>query len=317
MDKVSVIIVNWNGKKWLRKCLSSLSIQTYKNIEIIVVDNASIDDSIGYINEKFPKVRIVKNIKNLGYPKAVNRGVRIARGSYLILINNDTWVEKDFVERLFNFYKDNSYDIVTPREKHYDGSTISDKYSPIDFLGNPAFGVVLKTDKLFALSVCLFLKKELYLETEGLDNDFFLYYEDVDWFWRLQLLGKKFTMVENVFVYHYGSGSSPTGLNYNMFLWRNQNSLQMLLKNYSAISLLFILPIYFIQNIFEILLFLLILKPKLAYSYLQGWIFNIKNLRRILKKRSWIQKNRVVGDLSILKNMYPLPMRLIGLIKRI
>lgn len=314
-DYVSVVIVNWNGKKWLDKCLSSLLNQTYKKLEIILVDNASVDDSILYATENFPEVKIVKSKHNLGFSGGNNLGIKEAQGEYIILINSDIWVEEDFVNKLYNFYKKHDYDVIGPREKHYSGLTISDSYSPIDFLGNPAYSFVIKTKKLFALSgVCLFFKKDFYYETQGLDDDFFMYFEDVDWFWRLNLLKKKFTIAEGIFLYHYGSGSSTPGLNYNVFLWRNQDNLQMLIKNYSWLTLMLILPLYLFQNLLEIVFFILLLKPKLSYSYIQGWYFNIVNLGRTLKKREWIQSHRIAGDLEILRKMYLIPLRLIGVL---
>jgi GT2 family glycosyltransferase len=148
------------------------------------------------------------------------------------------------------------------------------------------------------------------MNTQGFDDNYFAYYEDVDWFWRLLLLGKRFNYAKNIFIYHEGAGSTGKGLKYKMFLWRNQNTLQTLIKNYSIISLLFILPVYFMQNLVEIFFFLLIFKPRIAFSYIEGWWFNIKTIRHILKKRKWIQKRRKVSDIEILKKMYLGPAKL-------
>jgi len=152
--------------------------------------------------------------------------------------------------------------------------------------------------------VCLFFSKKLYFKTKGMDNNFFMYFEEVDWFWRLNLLNKKFSYVKDAYIYHYGSGSTGKGIKYLLFLWRNQNTLQMLLKNYEWFNLLWILPIYIIQNIIEIIFFLIILRPKIAFSYLEGWAFNIKNFSRTMKKRKWVQKNRLNSDWTIIKKMY-------------
>lgn len=305
-NKVSIIIPNFNGKKWLKKCLTTLSHQTYSDIEIIVVDNGSTDDSTQFIKDKFPKVRIIFNKKNLGFAKANNQGIKSSIGKYILLINSDTWVEKDLVTTFLNFYKKNDYSVVSAIERKYDNK-ISVAYNPtIDITGSHVYLYpIRKKEKLFYFAgVCLFFSKEIYLTTKGLDNDFFMYFEDTDWFWRLALLNKKISYVNDAFVYHKGAGGAGYGIRYNTFLWRNQNILQMLIKNYSVPMLLVSLPLYFTQNLVEILFFLLILKPKIAYSYLEGWWFNFKYLPRTLRKRKWVQKHRKISDLQVMRKMY-------------
>jgi hypothetical protein len=129
----------------------------------------------------------------------------------------------------------------------------------------------------------------------------FYVYEEADWFWRLNLL-KKFKQIPNLYV--YPAGTNGYGINYKSSLWRNQNTLQMILKNYSFSSLAFIIPLYFLQNIAEILFFILIFKPKISISYLQGWYFNLKYINKIIKKRKWVQLNRKISDLEIFRKMY-------------
>ncbi len=310
-ELVSIILVNWNSKKWLNKCLLTLSKQTCKNIEIILVDNASTDNSINFVEKNFPDVKIIKNSKNIGFPKANNIGVKFSKGKYLLLINPDVWVKKDFIEKLLSFYRKNNYSVVSPMEKRY----LPNKYfrfnSTIDLTGSPAAHPPLyRKDKLFFMSVAYLCEKKEYLDTLGFDENYFAYYEDVDWFWRMSLLGKKFGYAENVCVYHAGAGSTGKGIKYNVFLWRNQNALQTLLKNYSSFMLVLVLPLYVIQNLFEIVFFIIILKFDIAYSYIGGWIFNIKNIKRTLKKRKWIQQRRVVSEWEIIKKMYWGPAKL-------
>lgn len=306
---VSVIIVNYNGQKWLKKCFDSLLNQTYKNFEIIFVDNNSSDDSIEFLekNHKDKRIKIIKHKENSGFAGGNNIGIKEAEGEYVLLLNNDTWVKKSFIQDIVNFYNNNKYDVIAPYEKNYDSSISCNPYKiSIDILGHPIyFRKKLDKAKEFYLSgLCLFFSKKLYLETKGLDNNFFMYFEETDWFWRLNLLKKTFSHIPNVNVYHHGAGSTGAGIKYLSFLWRNQNTLQMLLKNYSIITLFLILPIYFIQNILESIFFLLILKPQISLSYLQGWYFNIKFLKRTLSQRKWVQNNRKISDLEIMQKMY-------------
>lgn len=304
---LSVITVNWNGLKWLDRFLDSLKKQTFKNFEIIVVDNGSTDGSIEFIKIKYPKVRIIESKNNLGFSGGNNLGIKVAKGKYILLINNDVWIKKDFLEKFYNFYLRSNLDIVSVREAKYDGTIYPYYISKLDFLGHPVFlfNDRYKDKESFYLSgVCLIFSKKLYKESKGLDDNFFMYSEDTDWFWRLNLLKKTMGFADGIYIYHAGAGSTGSGIKYNVFLWRNENTLQMLLKNYKWYSLSWILPIYIIQNCLEILFFLVLGKTKISLSYIEGWIFNIKNFNRTMKERNWVQRNRKVGDLEIMKRMY-------------
>ncbi len=95
---VSVVIPNWNGKEYLRDCIASLREQTHNNLEIIVVDNASKDDSVEYLRKNFPETKVIKHSKNLGFGAANNTGIRAARGKYIMMLNNDTRLEPKCIE---------------------------------------------------------------------------------------------------------------------------------------------------------------------------------------------------------------------------
>ena len=98
-DLVSVIIVNWNGRKWLEKCLDSLRVQTYKNFEVIFVDNASTDDSVDFVEKNYPEVVILKSDRNLGFAGGNNLGIDNSKGEFILFLNNDTWVKEDFLKK--------------------------------------------------------------------------------------------------------------------------------------------------------------------------------------------------------------------------
>ena len=306
---ISVIIVNYNGKRWLKKCFDSLLSQTYRNFEIIFVDNNSSDDSIKFLenNYKDTRIKIIRSKENLGFAGGNNIGIKKSEGEYMLLLNNDVWVEPNFLETIWKYYNENDYDIIAPFERDYDPKIKFKDYKiNIDLLGHPIYyrENLINKQEFYLSGVSLFFSKKLYQETKGLDNNFFMYFEEIDWFWRLNLLEKSFSHIPNVFVYHKGAGSTGAGIKYLSFLWRNQNTLQMLLKNYSFPTLIFVLPFYLLQNIIELVFFLMILNPKISLTYLQGWFFNIKYLKRTWKQRQWVQKNRKINDYEIMKKMY-------------
>jgi GT2 family glycosyltransferase len=305
-ERITIVLVNWNGQKWLPKCLDSLKAQTYKNLEIIVVDNNSSDGSTQLIKENYPGVKLIEHSSNVGFAAGNNLGVSQASGKFILLLNTDTWVNSDFVEDLMKYYAQNKFDVVAPYQATYEGKKHSPYISKIDPLGHSVYLPKSKnSDKNFYLTgVCLLVEKRLYQETGGLDENFFMYCEEVDWFWRLQLLGKKFQYIPDLYVNHAGAGSSAKGIQYSIFLWRNQNTLQMLLKNYQWQNIIWVLPLYLLQNLLEIVAFLVFLKPKIALSYIEGWLYSIKNLKQILERRREIQSSRKVGDLRVMANMY-------------
>lgn len=305
--RISVIIVSFNSKRWLNKCLDSLYCQTYKNFEVVVVDNNSSDGSADYIEKEYPSVRLMKSEKNLGFAGGVNLGIKNSLGGYILMLNPDAWLKEDFLEKIFKFYRENNFDVVGPLEAEYDGSQAknSNFVSKIDPFG---FSVLVSKNKTkckeqFNLcGFCLFFKKQLYLETGELDSDFFMYIEEIDWFWRLALFGKKVGLTEDLLVHHAGDDPEDgIRLRKNVFIWRNRNILRMMLKNYSRPNLFWILPLYFVQNLAEAAVFLLMLKPKIALSYLDGWWFNIKRFDKIMAKRKQIQRNRKISDWRFFK----------------
>lgn len=305
-DLISVIIVNWNGKRWIEKCFDSLRGQTYKKFEVIFVDNASTDDSVAFVEQNYPEVIIIKSDENLGFAGGNNLGINKAQGEYILLLNSDTWCDGDFMERVVFSFHENRCDVFGVTETEYENPSYKHYVMSLDPFG---YFVTIKDniDKgipFYISGACVFFPNTLYQETGGMDADFFMYCEEIDWFWRLHLFKKKVYQDQNIFIHHAGGGSIGSGIRYRTFLWRNQNILQMLLKNYAWYSLTWVLPIYFLQNVVEILAFLIFLKPKIAWSYVEGWWFNIKHFQNIMRKRKLIQDNRMIGDWEIMKKMY-------------
>lgn len=309
---ISIIIVNYNWKKWLEKCISSLLSQTYKDFEIIFVDNASSDDSVEYMKKTFQdgRIKIIENKENFWFAWWNNLGVKNSNWEFILFLNNDTWIEENFLKKYINTFLKNDFDILWVTEKKYNWELNGNITNKIDFFWHPTYkkneinNKKILDNLFFTCWVCIFFKKDLYIKTCWLDNDFFMYVEEVDWMWRMRLYWWKIGQLSNLFVYHAWAWSTWEWIKYNIFLWRNQNTLQMLIKNYSFHNLLWVLPIYLIINLFEILFFLIILKPKISLSYIQGIIYNIKLLPKTLKKRKEIQKKRIISDIEVMKYMY-------------
>jgi GT2 family glycosyltransferase len=299
---VSVILVNWNGVKWLKKCIDSVMAQSYPAIEIVLVDNDSIDGSSEFVKKEYPKVKLIQSDRNRGFAGGNNLGIKNAQGELIMLLNTDAWIEEDLVERLARFLQQEKLDVVGPYERKYDGRNISKYYTSIDPLGHPTYIRTREHPNFYMSGVCIMFRKDFYEATGMLDENFFMYFEEIDWFWRINLQQKKFSYLDGAYVYHAGAGSTGGGIKYISFLWRNQNTLQMLLKNYKPQTLVLILPLYLLQNIVEMLFFLVLLKPKISLSYIQGWVFNVRYFKRTMKARAGVQASRKISDLQLIKS---------------
>lgn len=228
---VSIITVNYNGKKYLRKCLDSIYKLNYpKNkFEIIVVDNCSTDDSINYVRKNFPKVKIFKNDIN-NYCRANNLGIKVAKGKYIAILNNDTKVDQNWLIELVKVIElDKSIGVVGSKILLPDGRIQNAGHIefPNFYWSERGFGEEKeKYNKLEGIvSLCgaavLYRKKSL--EDTGLfDEDFVIYMEDVDMSFRLRKSGWKVVFVPNSIVYHTFHGSATEDFS-RLYIERNSN----------------------------------------------------------------------------------------------
>lgn len=225
---ISVVLLNWNGIKVLDRCLGSLTAQTYSPLEIIVVDNASTDGSVGLIKKRFPAVRLVVNERNLGFGGGNNVGIRASQGKYIMMLNNDTRLDPKCIEELKrSIEKDDKYGACASKILlEYEENLID------------AAGIVVCPDGLsigrgrlekgdqfdeevevFFASDCACLYRREMLEDIGLyDEDFFAYADETDMGWRAQLAGWKCIYNPQAVVYHFHSASSGNYSPFKAFL---------------------------------------------------------------------------------------------------
>jgi GT2 family glycosyltransferase len=230
---LSIIIVNYNVKEFLQNLIHSIY-QAVKNIsyEIIIVDNASEDGSIEFLKDKFPDVKLIENKKNLGFSKANNIGLKEAKGDYLLLLNPDTIVSEDTFDEMISFFKENkaaglagckilnpdgtlqlacrrsfpgpwtSFCKVTGLSSFFPNSRLFARYN-LTFLDEN------KTYEVDAISGSFMMfTREVYEKVGGLDEDFFMYGEDLDLCYRIQKSGYKVYYVHSTQIIHYKGEST-------------------------------------------------------------------------------------------------------------
>lgn len=222
MIDLSVIIVSYNTQKLLQDCLASIFKQTKDlNYEVIVVDNASTDGSVEKILG-YKDIKILRNKENLGFAKANNQGIKIARGKYILLLNSDTKVVGNALKKLVDFAETKvKLGVVGPRLLNADGSR---QPSTAPFLKLPQALLWLATGDRFlyaspaaeskvdwVMGAALLVKREVVEKVGRLDEQFFMYLEEVEWCYRINRAGWQTWFYPGAEIFHLVRGSSPEG----------------------------------------------------------------------------------------------------------
>lgn len=235
MNLISLVIINYNNKSYLKRCINSILNQTYKSIEIIFIDNQSKDGSFEYVKGEYDNkgIIIIKNEVNNGYAGAANQGIKLSKGEYVMILNPDIIMEIDFIEKMFNFIEsDEAIGALSGKLLKYDFKN-DKKLNYIDSAGIIMFkstrcidrgqneediGQYNKTEQVFGVCGAAPLYRRSALEIvkideEYFDEDFFAYKEDVDLSWRLNLAGFKNMYYPKAIAYHgRGLGGSNGGI---------------------------------------------------------------------------------------------------------
>lgn len=234
---VTIITVNWNGRVHLETLLPSLLDQGA--LEIIVVDNGSVDDSVSFLENHYPSVKILRNPVNRGFSQPNNLAAREAKGNILAFINNDMKAAPGWVSNGIRSLS--SWDCVSSRILSWDGKRIDFNGSSLQYLGyamqkDSGVPVSAVSDRggeiLFPCGGAMFIGKETFLESGGFDEDFFAIYEDVDLGWRLRVTGYRTFLDADSVVYHRGHATFQTQDNSRMRYLMHRNALLTILKNY-------------------------------------------------------------------------------------
>lgn len=308
---VSVVIPNYNGEKYIKKCLDSLMVQSLKPDEIIVVDNNSTDGSLELLNNDFrDKVRIIALEKNTGFSVAVNKGIKASKGEFVVLLNNDTELDKDWLKELHSvIQKDNKIFSCCSKMIRYDNRNIiddaGDEYSILGWSFKRGDGKSIKyyqdTEEVFSSCAGAAIYRKTILDEIGyFDEKFFAYLEDIDISYRARSFGYKNYYAHKAKVYHIGSATS--GSRHNSFKVRlaARNNIFLIYKNMPIIQLIINLPFILLGILIKSIYFTL---KGLGKSYILGikdGIVGIKNIDRVRIKNNI--KNYVKIELELLKN---------------
>ncbi|MEA2327466.1 MAG: hypothetical protein QOE68_2425 [Thermoanaerobaculia bacterium] len=302
---VSVVIVTWNSAPFLRRCLAALAAQTYPNLELIHVDNASSDDSVSIVREHAKATHII-NDTNRGFSAAVNQAVRIAKGEFVLLLNPDAYLEPDYVSSLVAALKD--FGMATGKLLQADSGLIDSKGirmtrsgrhfdieqgkpdtpHPTPHTPRPVFGV----SGAAAMYRATFIR-DVTVGGEFLDEDFFAFREDADVAWRGRLFGWRAIYVPQAVAHHVRTVTPEKrrALSAVINMHGVKNRFLLRLKNEGLYLALRNAPFELTRDLVVIIAALTIERSSLPAL---TWLW--KNRRRIMEKRRAIQSRRRVSD---------------------
>jgi len=323
---VSVVIPHYGGKDILNECIRSLNDCTYPNLEIIVVDNNSLDDSVQFIIDKFPQINLLQSEYNRGFAGGCNFGAQHAKGEYLLILNNDTVHEKDWITHLVQRMESNkNISAVQPKIKNYNNRDyfdyagasggFIDKYC-FPFTRGRIFNTVEKDSgqyddacKIFWASGTAFLtKKELFNQLGRFDETLFAHMEEIDYHWKCQLMGYEVWAEPSSVIYHKGAFTLPVSSPMKTYL-NYRNSLILLLTNYpNHTSFLLFFPRFFMECI-SLLKEILSFKWGHAFSIIKSWVWIMSHQNIIIQRRKFLKdKNFIIPELiyqqSIVKKYF-------------
>ena len=305
---IYVIIVCWNSANYLSRCLNSLSAQTNRNFEVIIVDNDSKDNSAVRLEENHPDLdlRVEHLGSNKGFAVANNIGARLARGKWLALLNADAFPEPDWLEQLIRAADDNSeFTFFASRQiqantpELLDGTGDAYHVSGLAWRQNynhlaSKYGV--QSGEVFSAcaAAALYLRDD-FIKVGGFDEDYFSYFEDVDLSFRLRLIGGRCFYVSQAVVHHVGSASTGKASDF-AFYHGHRNLVWTFFKDMPAALFWVYLPFHMLMNIFFSVSFFFKGKGNIV---LKSKIDAFRALPATLRKRKHIQQSRTVSAQEI------------------
>jgi len=307
---VSIVIVTWNSQKHLPTCLGHIVEQTFQDFEIIIVDNGSDDCALDGLQDKYPSltVQIHKLDTNRGFAVANNIGARLARGTWLALLNADAYPEREWLAKLVEASEQNPHACFASRQIQANAPELLDgegdvyHISGLAWRRNYGHPVQEKRDIEEIFSPCAaaaIYPRQAFLDAGGFDEDYFSYQEDVDLGFRLRLKGLRCLYVPQAIVHHVGSASTGKYSDFAIY-HGHRNLVWTFTKNMPALLFWLLLPLHLFMSFLTILRFLRSGNGKAIYrAKLDAFL----GLSPMLQKRKEIQKARQASISSIYRAM--------------
>lgn len=305
LPSVSIVVLNWNGQSFLEQFLPSICASTYPNLQVIIGDNASTDNSVSFVKSHYSQIRIILNDKNYGFAGGYNMVLGQVESDYYILLNSDVEVEPGWIEPVIELMESDSKiaaaqpKVRSYREKHmfeYAGAA----GGFLDFLGYPLCrGRIFDTveadtgqyddvkEIFWASGAALFIRRRRWEEVGGLDEDFFAHMEEIDLCWRLKNIGLKVMYCPNSVVYHVGGGTLNSENPFKTYL-NFRNNLILIQKNLPFFHSALVIFCRFWLDLIALIKFLYDGKTKDAWAVNKAHVSFFKDLFKNARKASKI-----------------------------
>lgn len=318
MTKAAIVILNYNGKKYLEEFLPFLIKFNRKDAEIIIADNASTDDSIEYLKRSHPALSIIQLSRNFGFSHGYNEALKQVDAEYYILLNSDVEVSEGWLDPLISLLDTHqSVAACQPKILSYHNRAYFEYAGAaggfIDFLGYPfcrgrIFDTVEKDSGQYndicpifwATGACLAIRSKVFRELGGFDEDFFAHMEEIDLCWRVHLAGHQVYYSGLSTVYHVGGGTLPKTSPTKTYL-NFRNGLSMLYKNTQRPSLYYKLPIRIVLDFVAAFKFLFSNSVENSTAVLRG----MRDFARLYQKNKAKKESLKITKHSYIKEIYP------------
>lgn len=328
MPKVAVVILNWNGIPCLKRFLPSVIIHTDPGLaDIIIADNGSTDQSVNWLTQNYPLVRIIRLDRNYGFAEGYNRALKEINSPYVLLLNSDVEVSPKWLEPLLHIMdSDPSVAACMPKIKSYNdrgsfeyagaAGGFIDKYGYPFCRGRILYQIETdhgqyddSVDIFWASGSCMLVRSELYFSAGGLDPFFFAHMEEIDLCWRMKNLGYRIRFCHESEIFHLGGGTLPKSNHRKTYL-NFRNNLILLIKNLPTTRIFRICIMRLLLDMIAALYFLVKLDPGETFAVFHAYFSILIRCRKIFRSRRELMKkinpghHKEIYQRSIVWNFY-------------
>ena len=303
---ISIIVLNYNAGELLLNCINSLKKSTYQNIEILVVDNISSDDSHTKCKKQFPDIKLIQNRKNLGYCGGNNVGIKEAKGEFIVILNPDTIVEENWLDEMFNAFNEFGDGLYQPKIISLNESDIIQSTGNMihvfgfGFARDKGKKIIEKKEEIekigYASGTCLFTTKKV-LEKVGLLDEFlFLYHDDLDLGWRAAQIGINSYYVPKSKIFHAESYSLKWSA--KKFYWLERNRKYCLKTHYSKDTYK---KMSFSLMLVDLSIWIFYISKGFLIAKIRAELDILKNKKIIENKYLELEKKKIIPDKELIK----------------